>query len=622
MSNEHLSSSFKKDGAEVSNELADLLSTSLPAGKIVESDGAGGVNIINTPAGGGGGGVSGLEVPWRANTQYGANEVDPTSQSIASGDLYAYCLPVPSSTPIKQLSIIVEPVSGSFPGGAELALALFTEGVATPVSLIAATEGTIAISGSVPIEAVVDLSGSPPSVGRAKIWVAFKTNTAIKAQVIANDGKNALGVDLGLLLGTMFLPATEATGIVRFPSQPNDAHTVTLPEFLGGGSSANRIFTFKDSLLAVAATGTITFPQNPDPNDTVSLHATQSGSPVIFTFRTTLGVKATGSITFAGLGPADGDQVGIIEFGNASTTNFIFRDTLGAGEPPFEVQIGASLEDTRDNLLTQIAAHITTVGVGFGSGPGPFGINLTSSTVGTAGNGANAASDPLTVEVTGMSGGSSGAPTDVLIGIDQEATRDNFVTVINAEGIAITASPSGPAGTPVCDVVQDVAGTAGNNTITSGASSNAPTVAGFSGGAAAGGPFDVLIGGTTTDTRNNFTDRILALIPGTIGDFQPVNSDFGGDPQTELTQPIAGAGGNLTIITGGPVANPLVVLGFSGGADLVPGTRGQKHILGVKATHAYGDGTMPASFPTPTHIGDQDFVPNVLVEANADGAAV
>ena len=132
-------------------------------------------------------------------------------------------------------------------------------------------------------------------------------------------------------------------------------------------------------------------------------------------------------------------------------------------------------------------------------------------------------------------------------------------------------------------------------------------------------PFEVQIGVSATATRDNMKTKMDALIlASTIGDFQPVSNLLAGIPNIDLTQVVGGTGGNVSITK---VGTGLSVGGFSGGTDVAFGTRGRIHFNGVKVAFSFA--SLPATFPTPvTYIGDQDFIPHVMVEAQTDGAAI
>lgn len=248
MSGEHKSSSFKRDGAEISNELADLLSTSLPAGKIVESDGAGGVNIINTPAGGGGGSGD-LETPWLAGTLYGASGVDDSPSGILANTLYAYPIKVPSSVPINKISIIAQPTSGSFKPGTAIRMGVYSSGIALPVALEANSEGLVddtVLTGTDAVLAEITL-GTPPTLTRSVRWLAFVTNKTFRVHVLLSTGERAIDIDLGKIPGLAVEPGLVATGSVDFAfNNPVDADSVTIPEFTGA-TTIDRVFIFKDT---------------------------------------------------------------------------------------------------------------------------------------------------------------------------------------------------------------------------------------------------------------------------------------------------------------------------------------------------------------------------------------
>ncbi len=342
------------------------------------------IQIGNLPSAGGG--LAGLETPWRAATRYGAPRIDTTPQTILANTLYAYPVQVPSSVPINKIGIVARPVSGSFLAGTSIRMGVYSDGIALPVTLEANSEGLVTdsiLTGSDPVFAEATL-GTPPTLTRSPRWIAFVTNEVIQVQVLLSTGDRAIDLDLGKLSGTVFIPGTKATGTIAFSSNPTNGETFLLPEW-NGSQITQRSFKF------VASTGGL--------------------------------------------------------------------------EPPFEVLIGASASDTRDNLQTKLDALI---------------------------------------------------------------------------------------------------------------------------------------------------------LASTIGDFQPVSGTIGQNQGITFTQVVAGTGGNSPLST---QSQNFLVAGFSGAVDSAVGTRGQKHVNGVKVAFTFA--ALPATFPTPvTYIGDQDFIPHVIVEAQTDGAAV
>lgn len=134
------------------------------------------------------------------------------------------------------------------------------------------------------------------------------------------------------------------------------------------------------------------------------------------------------------------------------------------------------------------------------------------------------------------------------------------------------------------------------------------------------GQFDVQIGADAEATRDNLKTTMDILFGSfVIGDFNPTPVSGGLGHKLNLTQPVAGSGGNVAITTAGSATKP-IPSGFSGGTSLA-GDRGLKDVNGVKVAFPFA--ALPTTFPTPvTYIGDQDFVPHVMVEAQTDGAAV
>ena len=180
----------------------------------------------------------------------------------------------------------------------------------------------------------------------------------------------------------------------------------------------------------VAATGTITLGAAGTDQDTVTIGSTT------FTL-IDAPVQATGTFTFTAVGTAaDTFDVGTITF------------TLVTGTPATatEVEIGATLTETRDNALAAIQANSPSVGapvVATSVSTDEILITADSTVVGAAGNAIvlTEASTAMTVTGSGtLTGGVDGTgtgtnglpigPTEVTIGLSITATRDELLTNI------------------------------------------------------------------------------------------------------------------------------------------------------------------------------------------------
>ena len=180
----------------------------------------------------------------------------------------------------------------------------------------------------------------------------------------------------------------------------------------------------------VAATGTITLGAAGTDQDTVTIGSTT------FTL-IDAPVQATGTFTFTAVGTAaDTFDVGTITF------------TLVTGTPATatEVEIGATLTETRDNALAAIQANSPSVGapvVATSVSTDEILITADSTVVGAAGNAIvlTEASSAMTVTGSGtLTGGVDGTgtgtnglpigPTEVTIGVSITATRDELLTNI------------------------------------------------------------------------------------------------------------------------------------------------------------------------------------------------
>lgn len=212
----------------------------------------------------------------------------------------------------------------------------------------------------------------------------------------------------------------------------------------------------------VAATGTITLGGAGTDQDTVTIGSTT------FTL-IDAPVQATGTFTFTAVGTAaDTFDVGTVTF------------TLVTGAPATatEVQIGATLTETRDNALAAIQANSPSVGapvVATSVSTDEILITADSSLVGAAGNAIvlTEASTAMTVTGSGtLTGGVDGTgtgtnglpigPTEVTIGVSITATRDELLTNIPLAippGLTVNAVSSS---TDAIDLTAVVPGLSGN----------------------------------------------------------------------------------------------------------------------------------------------------------------
>jgi hypothetical protein len=215
-------------------------------------------------------------------------------------------------------------------------------------------------------------------------------------------------------------------------------------------------------LAPVAATGTITLGGAGTDQDTVTIGSTT------FTL-IDAPVQATGTFTFTAVGTAaDTFDVGTITF------------TLVTGTPATatEVEIGATLTETRDNALAAIQANSPSVGapiVATSVSTDEILITADSTVPGVAGNAIvlTEASTAMTVTGSGtLTGGVDGTgtgtnglpigPSEVTIGLSTTATRDELLANIPlaiTPGLTVNATSSS---TDAITLTAVVPGTVGN----------------------------------------------------------------------------------------------------------------------------------------------------------------
>jgi hypothetical protein len=416
-------------------------------------------------------------------------------------------------------------------------------------TLATAATGSAAFSGQPADTDTVVISDGVTSVTFEFEQAAPATGTLTFSGGLPSDGETVT-IDDGVNPATVFEFDTVAPAIgeLILAGQPDEGDTFRV-------SDGTVVADFEFDTGAIASTGTLVLGGQPDDadewilddgvnpavtfefDDNASVVETSTLRQVVIglTVADTLdnlqaAVNAAPALDITADAPTGGDtvpltndaagtagDVAIVENVNVST-NLSSTGMAGGADAVVEtptlraVLIGATLNDTLTNLLNAINSGAFTFGV-TASNVQADRIDLTNDAIGTAGNVAIA--EPVNVSTnlssTGMAGGDdldAGANQAVEIGVDEEATRDNFLTALLAVGggIAITGSPSG---TDTINLVNNSTGTAGNVPIVDAATNVAVT--GMSGGTGAGlspGSIGVDIGATTESTVENLRQAV------------------------------------------------------------------------------------------------------------------
>lgn len=372
------------------------------------------------------------------------------------------------------------------------------------------------------------------------------------------DGDNVVISDGATPLTFEFDIATAATGSLVFSGQPADGDTVILND----GVNAATTFEYD---TAAYATGTLVLAGQPADADTFvvsdgSVAVTfefDSDSSVVegptlrqvvigatvgdtltnlqnainnagFTFAITAGAPTGGDtvpLTNDNLGTAGNQAITepVNVSGNLSSTGMLGGDDLTVTGGNVGVVIGATAEESRDNLLQAINA----IGAGLlitGTANGTDTIDLANDNVGVAGN--VAITNSLTnVAETGMSGGADagvgGGNIAVAVGASAAATALNLRNAINAQSFDVSASISGATVLLTNTVLN---GASGNVAITESDAGANITVLGMANGSNAGSLSGLTISAATPGTWGD--DVVVVIGPTTVSGAPLANFDI------------------------------------------------------------------------------------------------
>jgi hypothetical protein len=312
------------------------------------------------------------------------------------------------------------------------------------------------------------------------------------------------------LNATVDVPGPEgvaATGSIALSGQPNDGDNVVISD------GVNPALTFEFD-VAQAATGDLTFSGQPLATETLVL---DDGVNPAVTFEYDTAAEATGTLVLGGQ-PLDGDTWRVSDGTNIVDFEFDDNSSVIENQTLRQVVIGASLNDTLNNLQAAINNAAFTFNITASNPTLGTTVPLTNDNVGVAGNVGiiEQVNVSTNLSSTGMSGGddltAGGGNTPVRIGVDAEGSLDYLIAAIIAEPLlAITPTKNG---TTIIDLVNDAVGTAGNVAITNGLTNVVETgMAGGTDAGVGGGNVAVAVGSTVAITVENLRQAINNQTP-------------------------------------------------------------------------------------------------------------
>lgn len=346
-----------------------------------------------------------------------------------------------------------------------------------------------------------------------------------------------------------------ATGSIALSGQPDDGDNVVISD------GVNPALTFEFD-IAQAAIGSLTFTGLPTATETIVL---DDGVNPATTFEFDDAAFATGTLVLGGQ-PADADVWTINDGTNIVAFEFDSNSSVVETPTLRQVVIGATVNDTLNNLAAAINSAGFTFNITAGTPTLGTTVPLTHDALGVIGNQAIVETVNVSTNLssTGMAGGNdlTAGPGNVAvqIGTNAEGTLDNMLAAITAQGAGLAISGVKTSAS-LLDLTNDAVGTAGNVAITNGATNVAEV--GMAGGTDAGvtlGAVAVAVGSTTAITVANLRTAINAQTP------FAVSAITGTGTTAQLTNTIAnGATGNVAI-TGTDNAGVQTLAGMASGA--------------------------------------------------------
>jgi hypothetical protein len=226
-------------------EIAALLSTGQPAGKIAETDGADGVNLIDTPTGGGGGGADWTHPPNGYVSQVA--QFEPSGDGFQTGTnldpskIYFCPLFIPKTNNYDQIDSVASGIyilggRQPMPAGAKARAGIYLTGAnGLPGSLLF-DAGEISFFDGFFLTQGARWTFSPLSVPAGTVWIAMQPNDLIGFVGAKKYKTYTFGVSTATAENDHHLSASRTYG----PPLPDPAPTASRDPSTGPGLSLHR----------------------------------------------------------------------------------------------------------------------------------------------------------------------------------------------------------------------------------------------------------------------------------------------------------------------------------------------------------------------------------------------